>query len=146
MLFITDTFDVSMVHPENIANLRFEELTQNQVKKMSRGVTNVTVGVEDRGLLGTYNGLSGTLNRPQGLGPIKMNELDVVILLHKRVYTGAPTDNKFFKVTCRRDFEIFDIDGTAVILDRDGEVHGCAESVTSVPELIDKRDMLNGES
>lgn len=146
MLYVTDTFDVSMVHPENIAKLRFDPLTANQVKKMYRGITDVTVGINDRGLLGTYNGLSGTLNRPQDLGSVKVNELDVIILLHKRTYVGAPTDQKFFKVTCRDDFEIFDINGIAAILDRDGEVHGRAESITAIPELMEKRDVLNGES
>lgn len=145
MLIVTDSFDVSMIHPENIAKLRFEPLSANQVKLMTRDVRNVVVGVADRGLLGTYNGLSGTLNKPQEIGPIKVNELDVMLLLHKRVYTGAPTDQKFFKVTCRDDFEIFDINGVAVILDRDGEVHGRVESVSDIPELMGKCKELNGE-
>ncbi len=146
MLYVTDNFAVSMVSPDNVANLRFEELSEKQAKAMTRGLTNVTVGISDRKLLGVYNSLSGTLNRPRCLEGVVVCETDVVILLRGAMYVGAPASQKFFRVTCRKDFEIFDINGTAVILDRDGEVHGCAKSITSIPELIDRRDMLNGES
>ncbi len=146
MLYVTDNFTVSMVSIDDVANLRFEELSEKQVKIMTRGLTDVTVGISDRKLLGVYNSLSATLNRPRCLEGVVVCETDVVILLRGPMYVGASTGQKFFRVTCRKDFEIFDINGISVLLDRDGEVHGRAESFAGLPELMTKRDALNGES
>tara|TARA_Y100001956_G_scaffold11440_4_gene10393 strand:+ start:3684 stop:4121 length:438 start_codon:yes stop_codon:yes gene_type:complete len=122
MFYITDTFNIEDVSIFSIADLRFEEITETQFKKMCDGSPKV-VSFKDRKALSTINRLLGEIHQTtEEQCFTRLLPTDVVVLYQREKSSTTADWRKLFKVTCRRDFEVFEIDDAAVILDRDGNI------------------------
>lgn len=146
MFYITDTFNIESVSIYNIANLRFEEITAEQLKKMCDASPKI-VAFKDRKALGAVNRLLGEIHQASDQkGILKLDPTDVLVLFQRRKFSTVGDKHKFFKVTCRRDFEVFGFDNTWVILDRDGNVHDKAIDESCLEKLHATCRNLNGDA
>lgn len=144
MFYITDTFNIESVSINNIANLRFEEITAEQLKKMCDDSPKI-VAFHDRKALGAINRLLGEIHQASDQkGILKLDPTDVLVLFQRRKFSTVADQHKFFKVTCRRDFEVFGFDDKWVILDRDGNVHDKATDESCLEKLHATCRNLNG--
>ncbi len=143
MFYITDTFNVASVSLKYISEIRFEEITQNQFKKMCDG-SDKQISFSDRNVLGYVNRLLGEIHKVEECTQApRLEPTDVVVLFQQRRFTNASENPKIFKVTCRRDYEVFDINGVPVILDRDGNVVDHGETAPDTHTLKAKCQELN---
>ena len=142
MLFITDNLSTSNVSLESICNIRYEEITETIVSKMCKS-TRPACSFSNEWAARHMSRLLDTKFMYSGNGDcFVMSQNDVAIVTQYRPVAKANSGKhevgkgvrRYFKVTCRRDYEVFGFGEEFVILDRDGatssnivnmDVHTC---------------------